>query len=236
MFDACEAVNDLINEINEDYYESCYNAIYEELCEKVENGELTIEDAEMINEAATKKYLQTYNHANLNRIMKEYKKYNHEIKSEWKKVKDSNDISELKKFYNDLTKIEELSDEMIDEVKSIKTTNMDTLEWIAKEIIPISLFSAISATGIRYAQHKYNKEKYSKKDAAKDFAFYGAISSVYASLKLALNSLQREVLLGKESEFGSYKGKVVNYINQNKKLCGKMKQELSKKIAELKKW
>ena len=57
MFDACEAVNDLIDEINEDYYESCYNAIYEELTERVESGEISLDEAEMVNETAAEKYL-----------------------------------------------------------------------------------------------------------------------------------------------------------------------------------
>ena len=57
MFNAFEAVNNIIDEINENYYESCYDAIYEELCDRVECGELTIEEAEMINEAAADKYL-----------------------------------------------------------------------------------------------------------------------------------------------------------------------------------
>ena len=57
MFDATEAINDIIDDINVDYYESCYDAIYEELCDRVDYGELTIEEAEMINEAAAYKYL-----------------------------------------------------------------------------------------------------------------------------------------------------------------------------------
>ena len=57
MFNAFEAVNNIIDEINENYYESCYDSIYEELCDRVECGELTIEEAEMINEAAAYKYL-----------------------------------------------------------------------------------------------------------------------------------------------------------------------------------
>ena len=57
MFDATEAINDIIDDINADYYESCYDAIYEELTERVESGEMTIEEAEMVNEAAAEKYL-----------------------------------------------------------------------------------------------------------------------------------------------------------------------------------
>ena len=57
MFDVYEAVDELIEEINTDYYESCYDAIYEELCDRVDYGELTIEEAEMINDVAAYKYL-----------------------------------------------------------------------------------------------------------------------------------------------------------------------------------
>ena len=57
MFNVNEAVEELIDDINVDYYESCYDAIYEELCNRVECGELTSEEAEMINDAAAEKYL-----------------------------------------------------------------------------------------------------------------------------------------------------------------------------------
>ena len=69
MFDAYEAINDIIDDINEDYYESCYDAIYEELCDRVDYGELTIEEAEMINEAAAYKYL--YETKNIDKALEE---------------------------------------------------------------------------------------------------------------------------------------------------------------------
>ena len=60
-FDAYEAVDELIDEINDEYAveaaEEAYQKIYEELCERVDYGELTLEDAEIINEAAAEKYL-----------------------------------------------------------------------------------------------------------------------------------------------------------------------------------
>lgn len=37
-----------------------YDMIYEELCDRVENGELTIEEAEMINEAAYDRYVTEF--------------------------------------------------------------------------------------------------------------------------------------------------------------------------------
>ena len=60
-FDAYEAVDDLIDEINDDYAveaaEEAYQQIYEELCERVECDELTLEEAELINDVAAEKYL-----------------------------------------------------------------------------------------------------------------------------------------------------------------------------------
>ena len=60
-FDAYEAVDELIDEINDDYAveaaEEAYQQIYEELCERVECDELTLEEAELINDAAAEKYL-----------------------------------------------------------------------------------------------------------------------------------------------------------------------------------
>ena len=58
-FDAYEAVDDLIDEINDDYAveaaEEAYQQIYEELCERGECNELTLEEAEIINDAAAEK-------------------------------------------------------------------------------------------------------------------------------------------------------------------------------------
>ncbi len=60
MYNAMEAVDELIDDINNDYYGSCYDAIYEELCDRVECGELTIEEAEMINDVAYDKYVTEF--------------------------------------------------------------------------------------------------------------------------------------------------------------------------------
>ena len=57
MFNATEAVDNIIDDINTDYYKSCYDAIYEELCERVESGELTLKEAELINDVAYGKYI-----------------------------------------------------------------------------------------------------------------------------------------------------------------------------------
>ena len=60
MFDAIEAINDIIDDINDDvaeYSESCYEEIYDELCYRVECGDLSVEEAELINNAAYEKYV-----------------------------------------------------------------------------------------------------------------------------------------------------------------------------------
>ena len=82
MFNVNEAINDIIDDINEDYYESCYDAIYEELCDRVNYGELTLEEAEMINVAAAEKYITEFNsdikrHYDY-RLAKEKKTHNHD--------------------------------------------------------------------------------------------------------------------------------------------------------------
>ena len=59
MFDVVEAINDIIDDINDDAMESAkaqYEQIYETLCLRVECGDLTLEDAEAVNEAAYEKY------------------------------------------------------------------------------------------------------------------------------------------------------------------------------------
>ena len=60
MFDAYEAVDELIHENNEGYMEAAYETydrIFEELSDRVECGMLSLEDANLINEAAAQKYL-----------------------------------------------------------------------------------------------------------------------------------------------------------------------------------
>ena len=83
MFNVNEAVDELIDDINVDYYESCYNAIYEELCDRIECGELSLEEAEMINEAAAEKYLTEGNAFNkiVNNTVDEGKKLENRIKA-----------------------------------------------------------------------------------------------------------------------------------------------------------
>ena len=56
-FDAYEAVDELIDDVNDEIFEYCYDDIYEELCRRVVEGELSLEDAEILNEAAADKYL-----------------------------------------------------------------------------------------------------------------------------------------------------------------------------------
>ena len=63
-FDAYEAVDDLIDEINDEYAAEsvdegaeAYQQIYDELCERVECDELTLEEAQIINDVAAEKYL-----------------------------------------------------------------------------------------------------------------------------------------------------------------------------------
>ena len=56
-FDAYEAVDELIDDVNTEYYEGCYEEIYEEICRRVDEGELSLEDGEILNEAAAQKYL-----------------------------------------------------------------------------------------------------------------------------------------------------------------------------------
>ena len=61
MFDAIEVINDIIDDINDDvaeYSESCYEEIYDELCYRVESGELSVDEAELINEKAYDMYCE----------------------------------------------------------------------------------------------------------------------------------------------------------------------------------
>ena len=102
MFNVNEAVDELIDDINVDYYESCYDAIYEELCNRVESGELTIEEAEMINDAAAEKYLTEGNAYNrvLNKRAKEVEQLDKRI-SALQKLKDNYGNSNTRSKFSD---------------------------------------------------------------------------------------------------------------------------------------
>lgn len=61
MFDATEAINDIIGGINDDirvYDESCYNDIVDELQTRYESGEIEFEDAQLIADYAADIYLK----------------------------------------------------------------------------------------------------------------------------------------------------------------------------------
>ena len=112
MFDAMEAVDELIDDINNDYYESCYDAIYEELCDRVAYGELTLEEAEMINDAAAEKYLYTEKCSTPDEYESTLKQLSNQIskyKKYVEKATNKNDKDNLVQRINDLTRRYELT-------------------------------------------------------------------------------------------------------------------------------
>ena len=122
MFNAFEAVNNIIDEINENYYESCYDSIYEELCDRVAYGELTIEEAEMINEAAAEKYL--YEKVRL--FKKKKKKY--EFPDKIKKTNYSIDGAKISYYYDpDKEEDPETIEENLDKKYNILKANYNNI-------------------------------------------------------------------------------------------------------------
>lgn len=94
-FDAMEAVDDLIDEINYEYTEAAYDEIFEELCERVECGELTLEEAEFINDVAFDRYVSEGNVFN-KLLDKEYhktKKYDDAAIKNYNTLRDSKGLS-----------------------------------------------------------------------------------------------------------------------------------------------
>lgn len=57
-FNAIEAINDIIDDINANTYESYYDEICDELDYRVESGELSLEDAQIIADKAAEEYLE----------------------------------------------------------------------------------------------------------------------------------------------------------------------------------
>ena len=112
MFNVYEAIDDIIDDINVDYYESCYDAIYEELCNRVAYGELTIEEAEMINDVAAEKYLTEGNAFNrvVNDKANKQEKINNRI----------NAIRELRSGYDGDDKYDKFTGKMNDKIRNLR--------------------------------------------------------------------------------------------------------------------
>ena len=86
-FDAYEAVDELIDDVNTEYYEGCYEEIYEEICRRVDEGELSLEDGEILNEAAADKYLYIEEKVNIGKLKLKTKKQKAKEEAEAKKAK-----------------------------------------------------------------------------------------------------------------------------------------------------
>ena len=134
MFDATEAINDIINDINVDYYESCYNAIYEELTERVESGELSLEEAQMINEAAADKYLTEG--ANLE-ARKLYKEEISKYKTEIKAAVEAKKKGDCETAINHAEKAKSIAMKLKDDIGNLDPENVGSavLGWIASSFI-----------------------------------------------------------------------------------------------------
>ena len=121
MFNVNEAVDELIDDINVDYYESCYDAIYEELCDRVAYGELTIEEAEMINDAAAEKYLTEGNAFNkiVNNTVDEGKKLENRIKA-YDKLQDDTPCDYTRSGYNQYVRLNDKNERKKEELEKLK--------------------------------------------------------------------------------------------------------------------
>lgn len=58
MFNPYDTIDSLIGEYNNDVDIARYESVYDELCQRVNNGELTVEEAELINDRAAEMYLE----------------------------------------------------------------------------------------------------------------------------------------------------------------------------------
>ena len=136
MFDAMEAVDELIDDINNDYYESCYDAIYEELCERVECGELTIKEAEMINESAAEKYLTESTKSLERKADRIYKKGMNHSKRYIKKINkeiEKRNFKEAARLSREWTKV--FRDDVLDELSTLVKLSEESNDEDAKKYI-----------------------------------------------------------------------------------------------------
>lgn len=58
MFNPYDTIDSLIGEYNDDVDIARYESVYDELCQRVNAGELTVEEAELINDRAAEMYLE----------------------------------------------------------------------------------------------------------------------------------------------------------------------------------
>ena len=237
MFDATEAINDIIDDINNDYYESCHDAIYEELCERVDSGELTIEDAEMINEAAADKYLTeaglTDNNKKIVSIAKQIKTKTREIKKEAKSAKTATDI---KKVISSLDECEKLHDELKKEVKSIDENSADKLNYVVRNVLAPSLilglvdFVAREILVIRLADRE-NIPEYTM-NVAQSAANNVIAGIVGKTIDKGIIAIMDKYMTG-EYNFMSYKRDVLLNIEHQKKVITRLRKKLEKKLQSM---
>ena len=244
MFDATEAINDIIDEINSDYYESCYNAIYDELFEKVITEEISLEDAQMINEAAAEKYLteKVYTKKNEQIIIigKKLKYKTKQLKSQVKSAKTKEDLSKVIVSIDECEKLQKL---LINEINDIDEGSADTLNYFVNECLLPSIGSAAAMIAFAVAVNKIGEKYYasvgkefsSKND--KDTIIKAGINvgnkvfnqTIYTE---ALNSLWRKFKSG-ESDFMSYKKEVTDAVRKQNRAISKVKREVNKKLNKL---
>ena len=164
MFDAFEAINYIIDDINNEaseYAESCYDEIYNELCYRVECGDLTIEEANYLNDRAYEMYTEKLT----DKFYKPIKKYK-EIQKDCKELDDELKKHEeerkkaIEKFNKKSKEIEDTIEKQHDKMKKDREKLEKKLK--RKKIIKKAIIgsAAVGATaGLLYASNKDTKKK-----------------------------------------------------------------------------
>ena len=232
-FDAYEAVDDLIDEINDEYAveavdegAEAYQQIYDELCERVECEELTLEEAEIINDAAAEKYLSEavkLDKQTLKKVSRSKKKTIAAIKKQYRAAKTPAEYQEVCRLCDNA--ISDV-DVMIKDVRETKETNADRLDYIGREVVsPAITQVAVLGVAAGITGTNVKAETYSKVLAA---GLAGkAISAVGGA---ALNKAVR----GKKDDksgFATYKSQILGWLRYEKQIIAKIKKKAAVKAA-----
>ena len=238
MFDAYEAVDNLIDEINEEYEESAcdvYEQVYEELCERVDCGELTLEEAEIINDMAAEKYLtESTDLQKAKKGAKKVKTITRKLKLAYMKASSVSDYQNVVENANEL--IAEI-DNLIETIRSTPETEADVLEYIGKSTVRPALILLGIDVGITGLANLALKKTGSSEQVGLDVGTLaknvGKDTALYGGTRTLMTGIQKYKYgkAGDNASFKTFKAEILAGLRQMKQKVIKIKRKAESKIS-----
>ena len=223
MFDAIEAINDIIDDINDDaaeYAESCYEDIYEELCYRVECGELSVEEAELINEKAYDMYCEKSGYSDIKKNFRAIKNSTDAAMRKAKRLRKKDAEGAIAALEEAKSNLEELKAE-------VKNTPNDVLAEVGPVVVSILACCAIEGVfnAVDTIRGPKRIGKVPVKDMAKDAGKSLGINTVSAAAGVAAGTAVGKAMTG---EISLTKSSIITNINRTIKRIDRAIKKISK--------